>query len=147
MKKVLLVILSVLMLAGTAYAQRDLNCYPVFQGEIVPLEKMVLTEIRGGHLTRYKLDYYRGASFQVGENLARKVAALVEADADAAGIRETEKVGTFLTYALVQPKSAGKLKRYLCYQARPVGDGWKLTVLYLEGSATLEDLRSMFEKQ
>ena len=62
-------------------------------------------------------------------------------------VRETEKTGDLLTYALVQPKAKGKTNRYLCYQARPVGNEWKVTLLYLEGPATLEDLKNMFEKQ
>ena len=70
-----------------------------------------------------------------------------EADAEKAYVKETEKVGDLLTYALVQPASSGKMNRYLCYQARKVGDEWKVTLLYLEGAATLEDLRNMFDKQ
>ena len=76
-----------------------------------------------------------------------KVATLVEADAAATDDCETEKTGTLLTYALIRPKSKGRVNRYLCYQARPVDGQWKMTILYLEGPATLSDLRSMFEKQ
>ena len=76
-----------------------------------------------------------------------KVGALVEADAAAAPAAETEKSGELLTYALVQLRPAGKTRRYLCYQARRSGFPWIITLLYLEGTATPEDLRSMFEKQ
>ena len=62
-------------------------------------------------------------------------------------VKETEKVGDLLTYALVQPAPSGKTNRFLCYQAREADGEWKLTLLYLEGPATLEDLRKMFEKQ
>ena len=75
------------------------------------------------------------------------MAALIEADANAASTKETEKVGDLLTYALVQPASSRKTNRYLCYQARRMGDEWKVTLLYLEGPATVEDLRNMFDKQ
>lgn len=139
--------MTLLLLTVSASAQRDLKSYPVFHGIVVPGKLMVVTEVRGSSMAVYKLDYYRGASFQVGEALTRQVAALVEADADEAAIKETEKVGDLLTYALVQPASSGKMNRYLCYQARKVGDEWKVTLLYLEGAATLEDLRNMFDKQ
>ena len=130
MKKILITYLSLLLLgSGAASAQRDLQSFPVFQGKVVPGRQMVTTEVR------------------VGEELAGKVSALVEADAADADIRETEKTGHLLTYALVKPASKGKSNRYLCYQARPVGGEWKITLLYLEGPATLEDLRAMFEKQ
>ena len=148
MKKILITCLSLLLLGGgVASAQRDLKSFPVFQGKVVPGRQMVTTEVRGASMATYQLDYFRGVSFQVGEELARRVSALVEADAEAATILETEKNGPLLTYALVKPASKGKSNRYLCYQARPVGGEWKITLLYLEGPATLEDLRAMFEKQ
>ena len=147
MKKIVVTLMALLLLALSASAQRDLNCYPVFQGKVVPRKQMVVTEVRGSSMAAYQLDYYRGISFLANEALTRKVAALVEADADGAAVNETEKVGDLLTYALVQPLSTGKMNRYLCYQAREVGDKWKVTILYLEGTATLDDLRKMFDKQ
>ncbi len=136
-----------LLVAGTASAQRGLNCHPVFRGKVVPLERMVTTEVRGGGMATYKLDYYRGVSFQADTALARKVAALVTADAEAARSCQTEKTGDLLVYALIELKPDRKVNRYLCYQARSTGFIWVITLLYLEGVATLEDLHSMFEKQ
>ena len=147
MNKILTIICFLFLLASPIRAQRGLKTYPVFQGEVVPAKMMVVTEVRGGGVAAYKLDYYKGVTFQVDEALAAKVASLVEADAAATDDCETEKTGTLLTYALIRPKSKGRVNRYLCYQARPVDGQWKMTILYLEGPATLSDLRSMFEKQ
>ena len=146
MKKTILCLLM-LLLAGAAFAQRGLNSYPVFRGKVVPASRMITTEVRGGDMATYKLDYYKGLSFQVDTATAEKVSALVAADAQAAKSCETEKVGDLLTYALIRLKPSGKINRYLCYQAKPTGYSWKITLLYLEGIATLEDLHSMFEKQ
>lgn len=145
MKK-LTIICFLFLLACPVWAQQGMKTYPVFQGEVVPSNMMVVTEVRGG-VAAYKLDYYKGVTFQVDEALAAKVASLVEADAAATDDCETEKTGTLLTYALIRPKPKGRVNRYLCYQARPVDGQWKITILYLEGPATLSDLRSMFEKQ
>ena len=147
MKRILLCLAMMLLVAGTAFAQRGLNCHPVFRGKVVPLERMVTTEVRGGGMATYKLDYYRGVSFQADTALARKVAALVTADAEAARSCQTEKAGDLLVYALIELKPDRKVNRYLCYQARSTGFIWVITLLYLEGVATLEDLHSMFEKQ
>ena len=147
MKRIVSLLLALLLWTGAAHAQRDMKSNPVFQGRIVPGKMMVRTEVRGGNMATYKLDYYLGVSFQVDARLAGQVASLVEADAASAEVRETEKTGNLLTYALVQAKAKGKTNRYLCYQARPVGNEWKVTLLYLEGPATLEDLKNMFEKQ
>ncbi|MBR5723869.1 MAG: hypothetical protein IKX62_00665 [Bacteroidales bacterium] len=147
MKKILTSILALLLFSVAAFAQRGLNCYPVFRGRVVPERQMVVTEVRGSSVAAYKLDYYKGISFLVEEDLAARVASLIEEDVAAADVRETEKTGLLLTYALIQPKTKGRIHRYLCYQARPVDGQWKVTILYLEGSATLADLRGMFEKQ
>ena len=148
MKKIITCLAALLLLAGSALAQRGLNSTPIFRGLVVPDEKMVITEARGGSMATYKLSYYRSVSFLADAALATKVSALVEADAAAYKSVETEKGGAFLTYAMIQTKSKNKDNRYLCYQARSVAEGlWKVTLLYLEGSATIEDLQSMFEKQ
>lgn len=140
-------IMALLLFSGAAFAQRGLNCYPVFKGKIVPTKRMVITQARGGSMATYKLDYYHSVQFQTDEATAGKVAELILADAVEAQSAETEMTGELLTYALVQPTPYARVRRYLCYQARPVGPAWIITILYLEGSATLEDLRSMFEKQ
>lgn len=147
MKKLFICIIVSFLFSATAFAQRDLACYPIFRGKIVPRKQMVITEVRGGKLLPYKLSYYYGANFQVSAEMAGKVSELVSADAAAAESVETEFVGDFLTFALVQPESSDKFNRYLCYQARPAGKEWKVTILYLEGPATLQDLYSVFEKQ
>lgn len=120
--------------------------YPL-QSEQEAAALLVQTEVRGSSMTTYKLDFYRSVRFQVDKKTALEVAALVKADAAAAISAETEMTGDLLTYALVQPAGRGKTHRYLCYQARPEGPAWVITILYLEGSATLADLRSMFDKQ
>ena len=147
MKKLLLCLLALLLSVGAAFAQRGLNSNAIFRGRVIPFDRMVKTEVRGSSMTTYKLDFYRSVRFQVDEKTALEVAALVKADAEAAVSAETEMTGDLLTYALVQPAQRGKVHRYLCYQARPEGPAWIITILYLEGSATLADLRSMFDKQ
>ena len=98
-------------------------------------------------MATYKLDYYHSVQFQVDEETAKKVAELIQADATDAQSAQTEMTGEFLTYALIQPTPFARVRLYIFYQARPVGSALIITILYLEGSATLDDLRSMFEKQ
>ena len=147
MKKTVLCLAFLLLFAGTVFGQRGLNSYPVFRGKIVPTQRMGTTEVRGGGMATYKLDYFKGLNFPVDTLTAAKVASLVAADAENAQSCETERTGDLLTYALIQLNPSGKINRYLCYQARSTGYTWMITLLYLEGVATLEDLHSMFEKQ
>ena len=136
-----------LMFSGAAMAQRGLNCFPVFRGKVVPSNRMIITEARGESISTYKLDYYHSVRFQTSRNVAMKVTELILADAADAQSSETEMTGDLLTYALIQPTPYARVNRYLCYQAKPAGPAWIITIIYLEGSATLNDLYSMFEKQ
>ena len=102
---------------------------------------------KDGNMAAYKLDYYRGVTFEGDTTLVRKVASLVSVDADGAKSCQTEHAGDILVYALIELEPEKKVNRYLCYQARSSGYMWMITLIYLEGVATLEDLHSMFEKQ
>ena len=134
-----------LLLASVANAQRGLDCYPVFKGKIVPKNRMIETEVGAGQMSTYKLDYYHSVQFQTDEATAIKIGNLVSADAAVAESANVEKTGELLTYALIQPTPFKKVHRYICYQARPVSAAWVITLLYLEGSATLDDLSTMFD--
>ena len=147
MKKIVFCFAIILLTGGMAFGQRGLSCYPVFRGKVAPAERMVTTEVRGGGMAAYKLDYYRGVTFEGDTTLVRKVASLVSVDADGAKSCQTEHAGDILVYALIQLEPEKKVNRYLCYQARSSGRMWMITLIYLEGVATLEDLHSMFEKQ
>lgn len=147
MKKFILIILVLILTTGKALAQKGLNCNPVFQGKIVPSQLMIKTEVGGGRMSTYKLDYYHSVQFQAERATAMKVAGLVFSDSIDAERAETDKDEGLLTYALIELKPYRKIHRYLCYQARPVGMAWVITIIYLEGVATLEDLRSMFDQQ
>ena len=147
MKKIILILSAILLLGSQAFAQKDLRSWGIFQGKVVPEREMVKTEVRGGSITAYKLAYYLGVSCTIDLAQASQLSARVEDDAKDALTSELERTGDLLTYALIEPKSKGKYHRYLCWQARPDGDKWKVTLLYLEGQATVEELKNMFEKQ
>ena len=95
-------------------AQRGLNCFPVFRGKIVPSNRMIVTEARGGSMATYKLDYYHSVQFQIDEGVAKKVAELIMADAADAQSSETEMTDGLLTYALIQPNSFISLDSFFC---------------------------------
>ena len=46
MKKIIICLMSLLLSTGAAFAQKGLNCYPVFRGKVIPEKQMVMTEVR-----------------------------------------------------------------------------------------------------
>lgn len=140
-------ILILMTLSVAAFAQKDMHSSGIFHADVVPRDRMVRTEVRGGEIRKFKLDRYLGVSFDADSVLLESVAGLVEADASSALSSETEHVGEVLTYALLQMPSKNSSNRYLCYQARQSEDVWKVVLLYLEGPASQDELKSMFEQQ
>ena len=146
MKRFVICITMLFLFSWVSSAQRGLNCFPVFKGKIVPTKRMVVMEASGEKLADYQLYYYHSVCFKADGETAQKVARLIQKDAAEAQSAEIDNMGNLLTYSLIQPKPYARAKRYLCYQARPEGHEWVITIIYLEGNATLEDLRYMFEK-
>lgn len=147
MKRFVAVLVLILSMSGIAGAQRGLACHPVFRGKIVPSGHMIETKVGSGSMSTYKLEYYHSVQFQADQETAAKVSGLVSADAAASESAEIDSQGGVLTYALIQLAPFKRVRRYLCYQARPLGPFWKVTIVYLEGSATIDDLRTMFDKK
>lgn len=141
------IVFILVLMPFAAYAQKDLNCWGIFHGDVVPREQMVRTEVRGGEIRKYMLDHYLGLSFRADDGMLAEVSELLEADSSAALSSEIEHVGPVLTYALLQMQEKNGRNRFVCYQASRDGDHWRVILLYLEGPASLEDLKSMFEKQ
>ena len=113
MKKIIICLMSLLLFTGAAFAQKGLNCCPVFRGKVIPERQMVLTEVRGDGMATYKLSYYRSVRFQADTLTARKVAALVEADALPSDSAETEKRGEVWSSRLDRPQPRGWQRRVL----------------------------------
>ena len=140
-------IIALTLLSLSAFAQRGLNCNPVFRGKVVPFNRMVETEVRGESMSTYKLSYFHSVKIQIDDVTAAKVAEMVEMDVAKAESAETERIGGRLTYALIRLQPFKKVNRYLCYQLKEKGGARIITIIYLEGSASLDDLHNMFEKQ
>lgn len=146
MKK--LACLAVLILFSfSAFAQRGLNCNAVFRGKVVPSNRMIETEVRGESVSTYKLSYFHSIKVQVDEVTATKIAGIIELDVDNAVSAETEYDGDRLIYAMVELQPFRRVNRYLCYQLKQTAGAEAITIIYLEGSASLNELHHMFEKR
>jgi len=109
---------------------------------------MKRTFIKGSKLQPYGLDTYKSLSFQVDEAQFHSVELLVLKDAYEVEDKTTEYTGDYLTYAVIcLPQTHNGLNRFLCFQAKQDRGIWDVTVVYLRGTATVEDLNKMFNKR
>lgn len=156
MKRLLLslsFIICQLLFSGVA-AQTGLKINDLFEGRIIPQDKMVETRVRGKTLAKYQLTYYRSVRLTVAEEEAERLLQLVEADGKghfATGSDRSQKTVfgkehniTFKT----QVRKQGDKNCYLCYQAYWRGNTTEreVTVIYMEGSVrSLEQLEELLK--
>ena len=146
--KRLIAILFALFLGTALFAQEGLYVEDLFEGRVISPKIMKQTVISGSRLEPYKLDTYKSLSFQVTEGLYHQVEILLVKDSSAAVDKQMEYVEGHLTYAVISlPQTYTGLNRFLCFQAREDKGIWDVTVVYLRGTASVEDLDSMFNKK
>jgi len=142
MKKV--IIMFLMLAAGlSASAQTGLRINELFEGRIIPQERMIETRVRGKTLEKYRLTYYRSMRFNANEAETQRLRQLMDDDSRGrfVSIYETNHVYT----QKVQVAAREGKNRFLCYQEQQTKkkDLRQVTVIYMEG--TVADLGQLEE--
>lgn len=141
MKRILLLILCLFLPFGwVLWGQQPFASEKVFNGDFVDRDTMVETIISGKQLAAYHLYSFHSVKFPASPELAKEVADLVVADSAKASEKETVFVGGQLTYAVLVFHSDPGDTEYICFQS----DGSMITLVYMMGTATLDDLKTIF---
>ena len=121
----------------TAQAQSGLSVSPLFEGKIIPQERMIETRVKGKSLTKYQLSFFRSVRFDLMDvKDIRRIRNLVEQDQQHSINSQSQK-----TIMLQLPKENGK-NRYLCYKRL----NSEITVVYMEGSlSSLDNLKNILK--
>lgn len=144
------------MLAGVALhvaAQKGLRINEVFEGKVVDRGCMQESLIKGEDLAPYKLRVLHTVRFAATYAERDDTEGLFMEDmkgrlSDETDNMEMERHGEHLYYAIVQIADTPKgLHRYICYQCKEKGSRIDITLAYMEGRATLADLRATFKKK
>lgn len=138
-------------------AQEGLHINEVFEGRLIDKEEMRESLIKGESLAPYKLNVLHTIKFAASGKERARVDALFTKDmkesisddeSDIEYESEVEYVGSFIYYAIVQLTDTKKGRhRYICYQCREKSDHFDITLAYIEGKASLADLRKTFKKK
>jgi hypothetical protein len=140
--------MTVLLSATLAGAQTGLKINDLFEGRIIPQERMIETRVRGKTLVKYQLSYYRSVRFTASEGEADRVLKIVEDDSKghfATGGKSRKTVfgkEHSINYK-TQVRRQGDRNCFLCYQVwwRGNTSDREVTVIYMEGSVkSLEQL-------
>ena len=81
MKQILMIIMTWLITIATAQAQSGLNVSPLFEGKIIPTQRMVETRVKGKMLSKYQLNFFRSVRFKANNKQEiNRVHDLIELD-------------------------------------------------------------------
>ena len=144
----LLFILIALVAPLTALAQQGLHIDELFQGRIIPQERMVETRVRGRSIEKYQLSYYRSLRLNATNKEAGRLRQLLGQDSEQSIDMRTSRKNPHRwdtwTCKLQMPVANGK-NRYVCYQEEwnREHDQCEVTVIYMEG--TVESLEKLEE--
>ena len=151
--KHLLITLALIAASLPLSAQEGLRINEVFEGNIINELAMQESLVKGESLEPFKLKVLHTVKFTTGNPARDKVEALFKEDmkgrlSDDNDNLELEYRDGHLYYAIVQIADTKKGRhRYICYQCRQVTGGNSITLVYLEGKASLADLRKTFKKK
>ena len=150
MKKTIIMTLM-LVTSLTAGAQEGLKIDDLFQGRIIPQERMMETRVRGKSIAKYHLTYYRSLRLNVTHDEAGRLRQLLGQDADRSIDMRTSRKNPHRwdtwTCKLQMP-SQGSKNRFLCFQEEwdKEHEQCKLTVIYMEGTVdSLEELEQLLK--
>ena len=74
-------IMTWLITIATAQAQSGLNVSPLFEGKIIPTQRMVETRVKGKMLSKYQLTFFRSVRFKANNKQEiNRVRDLIEFD-------------------------------------------------------------------
>lgn len=140
-------------IAQWATAQEGLHINEVFEGKLLDKEEMQESLVKGENLAPYNLKVLHMLKFSAGSDDRARVDRLFCQDmqqriSDDDSNMEMESRDGFIYYAIVQLTNTRKgLHRYICYQCRDKSDYYLITLVYMEGKASLADLRKTFKKK
>jgi len=153
MKRILFILSMLIGISLSATAQRGLQINEVFEGKLIAKQNMQESLIKGDNLASYKLKLLHTAKFAANDAQRDKVEALFNEDmkerlSDDDSNMEMENRKGHIYYAIVQlsDKKDGT-GRFICYQCREKEKDYDITLVYMEGSASLSHLREKFKRK
>jgi len=135
---------------SSAFAQKGLQVDPIFQGEVIARKRMVETLARGESLEKYKLTLFHSLKMNVDEAERGSILERVLADVNGLDDKnlEWESENNHVAYCIACLPGGKAKHRYLCYQCYEASKGgYNITLVYLEGSASMNDLKKTFKRK
>lgn len=150
MKLKLFIYILLTMVSTAVNAQSaNLKVNQIFTGKVIPLERMVVTKVKGRALSKYGLNYYRSARFVANRKERYRCINAVEQDMRAMGsgssAQKRSERHTAITFML---KPQGASNRFITLVCNKEDDNqYGITLIYMEGTVkSLNELNKLINK-
>jgi hypothetical protein len=144
-----IIIWMTLLIALPLWAQKGMHVESLFGGRFKQDKRAVEVLIKGKELKKYHLTLFRSLTVTDAPALSEEIEALVSQDAASAVDKEVGTVGKRLYYGFYCFPARDKSFRYLFYRNTAVAPSGskkpEVTVVYMEGRVTLEELKQLFK--
>jgi len=153
MKRIYIIMNMLLGITLYATAQEGLQINEVFEGKVIDKQCMLESLVKGENLAPYNLKVLHTVKLAANDEVRAKVDHLFNEDmkeriSDDDSNMEFESRDGFIYYAIVQlTNNKEGTHRYICYQCKEKSNHHEITLVYMEGKATLADLRKTFKKK
>lgn len=131
-------------------AQEDLQIGKFFDSSYGKRKDATETLIKGKQLKPYKLTLFRSLTLPVHAVNIAEMEKAIKADTKGAIDKEAGRKGARLYYGFYQLQPQDKTRRYLFFRNNalnpPASRQNTLTLIYMQGSATLNELKNKFAK-
>ena len=127
----------------------NLKVNQIFTGKVIPLERMVVTKVKGRALSKYGLNYYRSARFVASRKERYRCINAVEQDMRAMGSGSTaQKRSERHTAIAFMLRPQGANNRFITLVCNKEDDDqYGITLIYMEGTVkSLNELNKLINK-
>lgn len=148
MKKVFTIIILMLAFVVEAQSQTNLQIAELFNGSYKRKDNAIEVVVKGNQLKRYKLEVFRSLTIKNDPKDFERIEKLVEQDEKHAISKETGHIGERLYYAFYCFSPQKGRFRYIFYRNSSLRktESNELTLIYMEGNVTMDELKVMFKK-
>ena len=143
-----LFLLFLFLLSAVGFAQTGLSVSPFFADDFVRNSTQTSISLQGQKVKPYKLSLFRSITLSAQGEHARAIERAVLADAARAVEHEAGMKEGRLYYGFYRLSSEKGRNRYLFYRNNSLrkGDESTLILIYMEGKATIAELKRHFGK-
>ena len=148
MRKIFLIVVLMLGWVMEAKSQEGLQIAELFNGQYKRKDNAIEVVVKGNQLERYKLEVFRSLTIKNDPKDFERIEKLVKQDEKHAISKETGHIGERLYYAFYCFPPEKERFRYIFYRNSSLRktESNELTLIYIEGNVTMDELKDMFKK-